>query len=167
VRRMSGLMCLLLLLSRTGATQNTAPQGVADLHYFLGEWDCAGKFLRSGKSIEAHLKFQAALDQKFVLFQHDDKPPHNYHAWAEWGWDDTGKQFVSTVQDSSGGTRLFHSTGWRGDRLTWEGGAIGGIDDQQFQFEKLPPREFRISYAVRKDGSWTMVDVSECRRTGL
>ena len=43
---------------------------------------------------------EAVLDQKFMLFQHDDKPPHNYHALAEWGWDETGKRFVSTVQDS-------------------------------------------------------------------
>ena len=140
---------------------------MADLHYFFGEWDCAGKFVHSGASIEAHLKFEAALDQKFVLFRHDDKPPHNYHALAEWGWDEPGKRFVSTLQDSSGGTRVFHSAGWQEQKLNWEGGAIGGSDDQQFLFEKLSPVEFRVSYGVKKEGSWMTVDVSTCRRAGL
>jgi hypothetical protein len=160
------VLCFLLTLALPCAPQSSAPNGIAQLQYFLGEWDCAGKFVRSGKSIEAHLKFEAVLDQKFMLFQHDDKPPHNYHALAEWGWDETGKRFVSTVQDSSGGSRLFHASGWQGAQLTWEGGSIGSADDQQFLFEKLPPQKFRISYAVQKNGSWTTVDVSICTKTG-
>jgi Protein of unknown function (DUF1579) len=164
MRRVGIVLCSLLVLALPCTSQNTSPHGVSDLQYFLGEWDCAGKFARSGASIEAHLKFEAVLDQKFVLFRHDDKPPHNYHALAEWGWDESGKRFVSTVQDSSGGTRLFHSSGWQGEQLTWEGGAVGGADDQQFLFEKISPQQFRISYAVQKNGSWAPVDVSTCTR---
>ena len=163
--RLAGIVLWpMLVLAMPFTPQSAPPQRIADLQYFFGEWDCAGKFVRSGANIEAHLKFEGALDQKFVLFRHDDKPPHNYHALAEWGWDEPGTRFVSTVQDSSGGTRLFYSQGWHGEQLTWEGGAIGGDIDQQFLFEKLSQQQFRISYSVRKSGSWAPVDVSTCTR---
>lgn len=141
------------------------PSRISDLNYFLGDWGCAGKFTRSGKSIEARQHFEAILNKSFVLFQHDDKPPHSYHAWAEWGWDAAGKLFVSTVQDSTGGTRLFHSPGWQGGQLTWSGGSPSQAEDQQFVFEKISAHEFRVSYATRKDGNWTSVDESTCTQT--
>jgi len=144
-----------------------------ELNYFLGEWDCTGKFTRSGAAIEAHLQFESILNQGFILFRHDDKPPHNYHAWSEWGWDAAGKQFVSTIQDSSGGTRTFHSAGWDKYRLVWEGGspasdAPAGLpqkfpgSDEQFVFERISPKQFRVSYAAKKSGDWATVDVSTC-----
>jgi hypothetical protein len=146
-----------------------------ELTYFLGDWDCSGKFTRSGAAIEAHLQFESILGESFILFHHDDKPPHNYHAWSEWGWDPAGKQFFSTIQDSTGGTRTFRSVGWQQDRLTWEGGspasdAPAGLpqkfpgNDQQFVFERISPKQFRVSYAVRKDADWATVDVSTCTR---
>lgn len=158
-----------------GQTSPTPPARVQELKYFLGAWDCAGKFTRSGAAIEAHLEFEAILGQSFILFRHDDKPPHNYHAWSEWGWDPAGKQFTSTIQDSTGGTRVFHSVGWEGDRLTWQGGspasdAPSGLaqkfpgNDQQFSFERVSPKQFRVSYAVRKDEGWSPVDSSTCTR---
>lgn len=48
-----------------------------------------------------------------ILFRHDDEPPFNYHAWPEWGWDANTREFVSSSQDITGGTRLFRSqAGW-------------------------------------------------------
>jgi hypothetical protein len=144
-------------------TQPT-PSRLPELNYFLGDWDCAGKFTRSGAAIEAHQHFESILGDKFILFRHDDKPPHNYHAWAEWGWDAAGKQFVSTIQDSGGSTRTFHSAGWEKDRLVWEGGSPQNFpgNDEQFVFERITPKQFRVSYAAKKDGDWATVDVSTC-----
>jgi len=162
-------LCGVLGLSALSARQNPAaqPPKIAELYYFLGDWDCAGKFVRSGKSIEARQHFEPILDKSFVLFRHDDKPPHSYHAWAEWGWDGDSQGFVSTVQDSTGGTRLFHSPGWKEEKLVWSGGAPGKAEDQQFFFEKMSARQFRVGYEVLKDGSWTTVDVSTCTQTGV
>lgn len=158
------LSCLACLLS--GQTASTPISRLVELNYFLGSWDCAGKFTRSGAAIEAHLEFEPILNRSFLLFRHDDKPPHGYHAWAEWGWDATGRQFVSTIQDSGGGSRVFISGGWQADRLVWEGGSLKGdgsfSNDQQFVFERVSPKQFRVSYAVRKEGAWAPVDSSTC-----
>jgi len=154
---------VLSLLPLSAAQVPTPPRSrMSELEYFQGQWECSGKFTRSGASIEAHLQFESILDGKFVLFRHDDKPPHSYHAWAEWGWDEAGKQFVSSVQDSAGGLRLFHATGWDGDRLQWEGGTPGQTGTQRFLFEKVPAGQFRVSYSYQKDGAWVSVDSSTC-----
>jgi hypothetical protein len=155
------------MLAINSTAQNPPASRIGELNYFQGQWDCSGKFTRSGAAIDAHLQFESILDQSFILFRHDDKPPHNYHAWAEWGWDAAGKQFVSTVQDSTGGTRIFHSPGWQADRLVWEGGAVGtaaasSANDERFTFERVAPKQFGVSYAFRKHGSWVDVDASTC-----
>jgi hypothetical protein len=76
------------------------------LTYFLGDWDCSGKFVSSGKGIEAQQHFASDLDGSWILFRHDDKPPLPYHALAEWGWDQNVKEFIMTGQDSAGGLRF-------------------------------------------------------------
>jgi hypothetical protein len=139
---------------------------MADLEYFQGSWECAGKFIRSGAAIEAHQSFEPILDGAFLLFRHDDKPPRKYHAWAEWGWDESSKQFVSSIQDSTGGLRIFHSSGWQGERLVWEGGAPPQMSGQKFTFERVSARQFRVSYAYQKDGAWLDVDSSMCMASG-
>jgi len=64
-----------------------APSGksIADLQWFSGHWSCDGKFVGSGKAISADLSFEPALDGKWILFRHDDRPPFAYHALSEWG----------------------------------------------------------------------------------
>ena len=81
---------------------------------FIGRWHCDGQFASNAKPISVNLVFESILDGKFMLFRHDDEAPFNYHAWSEWGWDATTRQFVSTTQDSAGGIRLFASPGWEG-----------------------------------------------------
>jgi hypothetical protein len=168
-------LCAACVLPCAAQNPPATASRLPELKYFLGEWECSGKFARSGAAIEAHLQFESILGEGFILFRHDDKPPHNYHARSEWGWDQAGKQFVSTIQDSTGGTRTFHSAGWEKDRLVWEGGspasdAPNGLpqkfpgNDQQFVFERIPPKQFRVSYAVHKEGAWVSVDASTCTR---
>ena len=158
-------VCLLVasVLPLPGQTADARLSRIDELRYFLGQWECSGKFARSGAGIEAHLQFESILDGSFVLFRHDDKPPHNYHAWTEWGWDNATKQFVAMIQDSTVSMRTFHSAGWDTDRLAWEGGSQGN-SDQQFVFERVSPEQFRLSYAVYKDGAWAPVDTSTCSR---
>jgi hypothetical protein len=131
------------------------------LQFFVGNWHCQGKF-SNGKEISANLRFEPALDGKFIRFQHDDEPPFGYHALAYWGWDKQGGKFVSTIFDSTGGTRVFHSDGWKGTLLQWEGGDLTGPANQRFTFERLEGKSFRVSYSFLKDGSWLPVDTSVC-----
>jgi hypothetical protein len=160
---------LLLMEVIASAQSSSTPQlqdSVSSLTYFLGDWECAGKFDSSGKTIEAHQRFASELDGAWVTFRHDDQPPFGYHSLAEWGWDAKQKQFVMTVQDSSGGLRLFHSGGWNSKTLQWDGGAIGASSDpdQRFGFDRVDDRHFVVSYFTLKNGSWFRVDSSTCSK---
>jgi hypothetical protein len=154
-----------VLLSQSATDSQIKPE-ISSLAFFNGDWECSGKFDSSGKSIEAHLHFAPDLDGAWILFRHDDKPPFNYHALAEWGWDAAGKQFVMTVQDSPGGVRMFSSQGWNSKLLQWDGDTLRGASDpgQRFTFEKLDERHFTVSYFVRKPDNWSRIDSSTCGR---
>ncbi len=101
-----------------------------------------------------------------MLFRHDDRPPFPYHALSEWGWDDKGQQYVSTVQDSSGGIRVFYSSGFFDSKLVWDGRALGNpaAPAERFEYEKIGPSVFTVSYSFQKDGQWQAVDKSTCTR---
>jgi hypothetical protein len=139
---------------------------LAPLAYFTGDWECSGKFDSSGNKIYARQHFAPDLDGSWILFRHDDKPPFTYHALSEWGWDEGRKQFVMTVQDSSGGVRWFHSRGWDASLLRWDGDAMGSTASlsQRFQFERLDDRHFNVSYFSLKNDIWSRVDLSTCSR---
>jgi hypothetical protein len=110
------------LRAQAGSRGSTAP-----FASFVGRWHCDGKFARNGKPISANLVFESILGRRFILFRHDDELPFNYHAWSEWGWDANTRQFISTIQDISGGVRLFRSPGWVEGTLTWSGGRSPGL----------------------------------------
>jgi hypothetical protein len=157
---------IFLLFSSSGASAATPElkPSIAKLAYFIGDWECSGKFDSSGKTIDAHQSFTPDLDGAWIAFRHDDKPPFGYHALAEWGWDDKQKKFVMTTQDSAGGVRLFYSNGWDGDKILWDGDAISSAatPTQRFTFDKVDDRHFRVSYFVLKNGAWARVDASTC-----
>jgi hypothetical protein len=156
-----GLAPVVSLRSQAGSNVSGGP-----FSFFVGRWHCSGKFASNAKAISANLAFESILDGKFMLFRHDDEPPFNCHAWSEWGWDATTRQFVSTIQDSTGGMRLFVSPGWDGQTLTWSGGNLPDSSDQQFVFERLGDNNFRVSYFHKKDASWLAVDSSSCSKVG-
>jgi hypothetical protein len=116
--------------------------------------------------IEAHLSFKYDLEGKWILFRHDDKPPFGYHALSEWGWDSARNEFVMFVEDSSGGIRKFHAPAFKANQIVWTGDALGtsGTENQRFVFEIIDANHFQVSYSLLKDGSWKLVDSSNCSR---
>lgn len=66
------------------AAAKSASSSPDALNYFVGAWHCSGTFAGSGVVIEADLHFEKALEGKWLIFRHDDLPPHRYHAMAEW-----------------------------------------------------------------------------------
>jgi hypothetical protein len=165
--RIIGLFVLFLSLAIAARGQTaTANKRIADLEWFAGHWSCDGKFVRSGKAISADLSFEPALENRWMLFHHDDRPPFSYHAISEWGWDEKGQQYVSTVQDSTGSIRLFYSHGFADSRLVWDGKALGdpAASAERFEFLRESPDIFTLSYAFQKDGQWQAVDKSICTR---
>lgn len=153
-------------VSSSAATPELKPE-LTSLAYFLGEWDCSGKFDANGKSIDAHQYFAVDLDSAWIVFRHDDKPPFNYHALSEWGWDSANKRFLMTVQDSAGGARVFYSSGWESTGLLWEGGAVGSTASpgERFSFERLDDHHFKVSYFFLKNGAWSRMDSSTCTKS--
>lgn len=158
--------CLLHGLLRAQTQSGSLKPAISSLGYFTGDWECAGKFDSTGKAIEAHQRFTPELDGAWMLFRHDDKPPFNYHALSEWGWDAAQKDFVMTVQDSVGGVRVFRSAGWDGNQLRWDGDALGSVSApaQRFSFERLDVRRFTVSYFMLKNGEWSRMDSSTCNK---
>jgi hypothetical protein len=159
----------LLLLTNSAQCQTTSMgKGIADLQWFSGRWSCEGKFIGSGKAISADVSFEPVLENKWMLFRHDDRPPFSYHALSEWGWDEKGQQYVSTVQDSTGGVRLFYSDGFSDSKLVWEGQALGNpaAPAERFEFTRNGENGFTVSYSFQKDGKWQPVDTSVCSRKG-
>jgi hypothetical protein len=134
--------------------------------WFAGHWSCGGKFAKSGEFISADLTFQSVLQGKWTLFRHDNRPPFSDHALSQWGWDEKGHRYISTAQDSTGGIRLFYSSGFSGSKLVWVGKPIGSpaAPAEQFQFEKMGPNKFTVSYSFQKDGTWQAVDTRTCTR---
>jgi len=162
------LLAGLLLVAATAFSQERPSGSVTGLNFFLGKWSCDGKFVKSGKEISADVSFESVLDGKWILFRHDDRPPFSYHALAEWGWDTKKNTFVSTIQDSSGGLRMFRSNGWSGEKLIWDGGDFSGTaQTQRFEFERLGADQFKVSYSLHKDERWVNVDTSTCKKSGL
>jgi hypothetical protein len=174
--RAHAILSIIVILLATasifsGFTPVVAPQSPANssasaeaFGSLAGRWHCEGKFTSSAKAISANLVFEPILDGNFMLFRHDDEPPFSYHAWSEWGWDLSTRQFVSTTQDSSGGIRLFASSGWMGQTLTWSGGHLPNSTDERFVFDRMDDRNFRVVYFRKKGDSWLAVDSSSCKR---
>jgi hypothetical protein len=167
-RRVS-ILVLGLWLAVGAQGQTTAPsKGINDLQWFLGRWSCDGKFIASGKAISADVSFEPVLENKWILFRHDDHPPFSYHALSEWGWDEKEQRYISTVQDSVGGVRLFYSDGFLDSKLLWEGKALRNpaAGGERFEFTKNGVNSFTVSYWFQKDGQWKAVDSSFCSRKG-
>ena len=155
--------CLPLLALPQAASQ--PPSTLAALSPFLGDWDCAGKFEGSGKSIEAHVSFRYDLDRHWIVFRHDDKPPFPYHALAEWGWDEARKEFVMLAEDSGGGVRVFRAP-LGGREIVWTGDALESEAPpaQRFTFRSIDAAHFFTSYSVLRGSAWVLVDSSTCTR---
>ena len=158
------LPAVILLAAHPACSQSKADNAerMKSLEYFVGDWHCDGRFTANGKEISARLHFESVLDGKFIAFKHDDEPPFGYHAHAYWGWDKASGQFLSTIHDSTGGTRVFRSSGWKGATLEWMGGDLPAGVNQRFTLERLEDKKFRVSYSVLRNEAWLPVDTSVC-----
>ncbi|WP_394830154.1 DoxX family protein [Pendulispora rubella] len=143
----------------------SAPAPADGFDYFAGDWSCAGQFA-SGRPIESDVHFERTLNGGGLLLRHDDRPPNQYHAVAQWL--SGTPTWTATVHDSFGGARAFHTSGWDGDRLVWEGMDLVSETPrmQHFIFQRLDPTHFESSYEVeRTSGDYRHVDRITCTRT--
>ena len=116
-------------------------QTLQPLSFFKGQWDCAGKFVQSGKPIRSGEVFTADLAGHWLAMRH------------------------GYVFDNGSGIRRFTSPGWQGDRLVWtDAESTHGATDR-FVFERDGPDHYRVTYAVRRGGGdWKAGDTLSCAR---
>lgn len=161
---LSGPMPALPASPPPAALRSPLAPALQPLAYFVGAWDCAGRFLRSGAAIASREVFDVALDGRWLRLRHDDRPPHAFHALELWGYDAHAGRFDAHVFDNFAGARRYASTGWQDDALVWPGEGEPAAD--RLSFERRGPAAYRVTYARRDAaGRWIDVDTLDCRRT--
>jgi len=164
---------ILLLAFLCQAQAPAPPTGLAlkseiePLSFFVGQWTCAGEFVASRKLISSRIAVAPDLDGYWLVFRWDDNAPNQFHALELWGFDKAAKHFTNFTHDNFGGVRLFNSPGWDGDTLIWTGDALTTPPtlNQRFVIERKPPKEFVISWQMRKpEADWATGDRLTCQR---
>ncbi len=135
------------------------------LAFFERRWNCAGRFVQSGKPISSTETFAPDLEGHWLSMRHDDQPPFSFHALELWGFDKTAGQFSAYIFDNFSGIRRFTSPGWADNRLVWtDTASVGGATDR-FLFERKDSAQYQVTYAVSRDGkTWADVDTLQCQR---
>lgn len=135
--------------------------------FFIGQWNCQGEFPASQKKISSRISVSPDLEGSWLAFRWDDNAPNVFHALELWGFDKTAHHFTNFIHDNFGGARLFNSSGWDGDTLTWTGDALANPPalNQRFVIERKSPKEFVISWEVSKpQADWVVGDRLTCRQ---
>jgi hypothetical protein len=136
------------------------------LEPLLGNWACAGEFNSNHAPIRSTISFEPQLDGAWLEVKHKDEPPNRYVSQEMWGFDKDAKAFVAVIHDNFGGARLFSSTGWAGDALTWTGDTLmaGQKLAQRFVYEKTPAGNMVVRWQVNKQGNWIEGDHMTCTK---
>ena len=159
-----GTLAFMSFGAMAGARADASPQPRQDLQYFEGSWHCNGVFPASGRKISSNLKFTWYPVTGAVLKQHDDEPPNGYHALELWV--PAGKGGLQNmIGDSFGGARLYISSGWVNDSMTW-------LDNNQrnqkeeFVYTRIDSDTLRIDWMIAKNGGpFILGDTLTCART--
>jgi len=142
--------------------QEAAPKARPDtalMHFFVGHWAGKGEFA-GGTPIEADVVFRVDLDSSWLVYEHRDRPPHDYKANSMWSLD-RSKQFVGYTFDNFHGHREWVSNGWVGGKLILSGseGVGAGVMFEHFIYERVSATQFKMTYEVSGDGiKWQMGD---------
>jgi hypothetical protein len=140
------------------------PAPMHDMRYFVGHWDCAGRFPSSGRKIASTMRFRMDLDGRALVKHHADKPPAGYQAIEAWAYDARDHRFQATVLDNGGGARTMLSEGWHGDTLVWTVRSPKK-PTQQFVYVRLDDSHFRLDWMIARHGNALAVgDTLACRR---
>jgi len=139
----------LLALISAPAIAAAAPPGGDSLAAFrplVGQWECHGRFARSGAPIGARLTIAIDGATQSLSLRHDDLPPNAYHAVELWGAA-RGGGFRATIADASGGVRWLTSPGWRDGMLDWER-REDGQPKERFRYTLAGDKGFTIEWFV-------------------
>lgn len=132
-----------------------------DFSFFIGVWKGKGEF-HNGKPIEATLKFEKSLDNRWIISSHKDFPPNKFEAISLWPLNSKNTEDLKIYMfDSFGSHRKFSTKGWVNDEVV----LISETDNegiwkwQKFKFSKTSDVSFKMVFEVSPDGEeWMMID---------
>ena len=96
--------------------------------------------------------------------EHDDRPPHSFHALEIWGYEKKAGEYSNYIFDNFSPPRKYVSAVWKGKALTWRKTGAGAYMDR-FIFVRRGKDAYRVSYEAQRNGKqWSTVDVLQCKR---
>jgi len=155
-----------------------APPGpnpkLKELKYFSGSWSCKGTgfaFMGTPEhKTAANVEAAWTLDGYWLsLRYHETKTSINAHpvdVRVFWGWDEQQKKFASGSVDNFGSYAIQSSTGWDGDKLTFEGDmhTSGGTVKTRDVFTKASATKVHHMAEAEMDGKWMKMDEEDCTK---
>ena len=155
-----------------------APPGpnpkLKELAYFAGTWSCKGTGFAFMGTPEH--KTAATVDAAWILNKywlslryHEMNTAINAHpidVRVMWGFDEQTKTFTSTSADNMGGYIAQNSSGWDGNKLTWDGElhAGGGTMKARDVFTKVSATKVEHKGEAEIDGKWMTMDEETCTK---
>jgi hypothetical protein len=137
-----------------------APQPADDFAFFVGSWQCSGKPAGAGAALQADVHIERHGGGRWLLLRRDDHPPDTTHTLAEWSRDRTG--LIASVQDDRGGLGIYHSAGWQGAKLIWDGQDLGGGLEQRFEYDRIDDVSFELHHDTRDASGWHRLTTLTC-----
>jgi len=156
------------------AAPDAAPPELAQLDFFLGNWNCSGKTFASPMGPEhatvGTVHTVKSVGDRWVHVNYDEKKtaanPTPFHVGVYMGYDAAKKEFVEGCVDNFGGYCTQSSKGWNGDTLAFEGtvnadGPAGSRDT----FVKKGAGELTHRGEMQgPDKQWVKTDEETCRK---
>jgi len=152
--------------------QGTSPLEQFDA--FLGDGSCTGRVMAMGHSpghaTRGRIHGEKTLDGRWIAVRFDELgsagSTNLYHVIQYFGYDRKAARLVDVVIDTSGSSSATgHSSGWRGNRITFENTENTNGKPAPFRdvFTRLGAGEVSHAGFMRdKSGKWVKADEETC-----
>ncbi len=148
-----------MALAGTSAQAQAPQRSLADLQ---GRWTCSGRFEANGRPINAVLLMIWDARSATLVVHHDDVEPSPYHSVEVWS-QASAKPLSAATSDPFGGLRVFASTGWSGNAVTWSRPGLDGGPAEQFTYALASSRAMSVTWRVKRQNAGLVVgDSLQC-----
>lgn len=135
----------------------------ADLQRLVGNWKCQARTVGAqGYAYDVRLNLIELLGGQALMEDYKETANEKHTAPAStsgiWAFDKAAKQFVGFNVDNAGGINTRTSSGFKGDKFTWNVG-----DALKFNFIRQKGKALAIAVEAKgKDGTWSNVNNLTC-----
>ncbi len=135
---------------------------------FEGDWQCSGRFPRSGKTHRSSYHGAANADGRWIVLTETDIEPKGYVGIYELGADAGGTKLIF-LDVNSAGYAIFDSPGWQGQTLTVTSTEVHYakvFPQNRFIYTVKDAQHFDVEWQVEKDNAWASGDSLHCSAQG-